>query len=629
MFFGSNLFNSQMNYDIVVVSDLFESDYAGGAEMTTEALLAESTKNILRLKSHEVNEQCIKQYKNIPWLICNYANLHPQNLKNIAENIRFGLIEYDYKYCKYRSTEKHIAAEGSCKCENENQGKLISEFMYTANCIWYMSEAQKEFYELKFPLLKKKNTYVCSSVFKKESLVEMSKLRLNEKSETWIVLGSDSWVKGKDEAIKHCESNNKKYEVVWGIEYSQLLDKLSKSKGLVYLPSGKDTCPRLTIEAKLLNCEIVLNENVQQYKEPWFCNTIEDCESYISARPQVFWSQFEKHLSKKTVSGYITVYNCESQKYPYTKCIKSLLKFCDEVVVVDGGSNDGTYEALIEFSKSENKLKLYKNVIDFTRKDFALSDGEQKAFARSKCTSELCWQMDSDEVLLEEDCKKAKLLIEDYPKNIYGISLPVVEYWGKNGKVRFDVTPWKWRVSLNHPRITHGIPGSSERTSNDGLKFAVGSDGCDVIDCVTKTPIPFAGFYTKEHDNLRMCALQPDEHSSYVKYSNWFKQIVSALPTIRHLSWYDIERKIYLYKNYWTKHWASISNQSVDDTSENNMFFDLPWSSVTDEMIRELAIRLEKESGGHIWHTKWNGRKTQALDFSDVIENEIKEISSI
>ena len=48
--------------------------------------------------------------------------------------------------------------------------------------------------------------------------------------------------------------------------------------------------------------------------------------------------------------------------------------------------------------------------------------------------------------------------MKSIPKNMDLICLPVIEYWGKNEKVRIDVNPWKWRLSKNRPYITHGIP---------------------------------------------------------------------------------------------------------------------------------------------------------------------------
>ena len=46
------------------------------------------------------------------------------------------------------------------------------------------------------------------------------------------------------------------------------------------------------------------------------------------------------------LSGYTTVYNCINNEYPWEDSIKSLLGFCDEVCIVDGGSDDGTWEKL-------------------------------------------------------------------------------------------------------------------------------------------------------------------------------------------------------------------------------------------------------------------------------------------
>ena len=90
--------------------------------------------------------------------------------------------------------------------------------------------------------------------------------------------------------------------------------------------------------------------------------------------------------------------------------INSLLGFCDEVVVVDGGSNDGTWEQLRDWASSEEKLKVYQVKRDWNDYRFAVFDGQQKAVARSLCKGEWCWQMDIDEVVHENDYGKIKIL---------------------------------------------------------------------------------------------------------------------------------------------------------------------------------------------------------------------------
>ena len=53
----------------------------------------------------------------------------------------------------------------------------------------------------------------------------------------------------------------------------------------------------------------------------------------------------------------------------------------------------------------------------------------------------------------------------------------------------------------------------------------------------------------------------------------------------------------------------TVRNKSIEDTAENNMFFDMPWSQVTDQMIEEKAVELKENTGGWIWHQKWKGQK--------------------
>jgi hypothetical protein len=49
-------------------------------------------------------------------------------------------------------------------------------------------------------------------------------------------------------------------------------------------------------------------------------------------------------------------------------------------------------------------------------------------------------------------------------------------------------------------------------------------------------------------------------------------------------------------------------NLDTDDTAENNVCFEKPWSEVSEDDIKVFAQRLEEEKGGHIFHSKvdWN-----------------------
>lgn len=598
---------------VIFVADLFVDDYVGGAELTSDALIQESPFKVQKIKSKDVALSTLKQGMDKFWIFGNFSQLNPELIPSIVANLKYTVLEYDYKFCKYRSPEKHAAETGIlCDCHEQINGKVISAFYYGSAALWWMSEKQKEVYHRLFPFLAEKDNIVLSSVFDKTTLAKMSLLSTKSpvNRSRWIVLGSGSWIKGANDAIEWCKNNGKEYDVVWNEPYDKVLERLSSAEGFVYLPKGGDTCPRMVIEAKLLGCKLEINNNVQHKDEDWFTGSVEETREYLYSAPQVFWNGVRTIMEyKPTVSGYTTTYNCISQNYPFEKCIKSMLRFCDEVCVVDGGSTDETWEKLNEWSLKEPRLVIKQVKRDWNHPRFAVFDGMQKAEARKMCSSEFCWQMDSDEIVHEEDAEKVKSLCAKMPPNASIISLPVIEYWGGNNKVRVDIQPWKWRLSRNEPYITHGIPIENRRLDQNGHVYASeGTDGCDMIHAETGQRLPHLTFHSQESEMLRIRAVSGDQNA-LKSYEQWFNSIIQNLPGVHHYSWYDMTRKIKTYKNYWTKHWLSLYNKAVEDVAENNMFFDLPWSNVSDEMIKQRADEIVNGTGGWVWHKKWDGTR--------------------
>ena len=606
--FGQNIqIDSQAQ--IIFVADLFVEDYVGGAELTSEALIVESPFRVMKLKSQELTMDLLAQGANKFWIFGNFSALNPQLIPSIVANLKYSILEYDYKYCRYRSPEKHLAATSApCDCHDQINGKLISAFYHGAEGMWWMSEKQKSHYASLFPFLSEKSSIVLSSVFDKKTLGTIRALRegiqkSTEERKAWVVLGSESWIKGYDTAKKWCEDNNKDTDVLWNVPYETTLARMSVAEGFVYLPKGMDTCPRMVIEAKLLGCKLHLNDNVQHKGEEWFAtDDIESIEEYLYAAPGLFWNGIRNMMNyKPTISGYTQTRNCIEQNYPWEQSIKSLLGFCDEVVIVDGGSTDGTWERLLEIQKLDPRVKPFQVVRDWNDKRFALFNGQQKAEARAKCTGDFCWQVDIDEVVHEDDYVKVLDLVKKFPKGVDLIALPVIEYWGGPEKVRVDINPWKWRLSRNNPNITHGLPKSHRRFDDEGTMFSIGSDGDDYIYKDTLENVPYVSFYTNEVDSARRAAMSGNKQA-LVAYENWLNQVVEQLPGVYHYSWYDLERKIHTYKGFWSRHWTSLYNQVQEDVPENNKFFDKKWSDVTDEEIKDLAARMKAELGGWIFH---------------------------
>jgi len=282
---------------ICFVADLFLKDYVGGAELTTEAIIQKCPSPVKTFYSHELTEEDIKRHKDSFWIFGNTANLSNHLFLYAAKNLNYGIVEYDYKFCKYRSIEKHISLEGTCGCEHQHVGKRIAIFYYSAKYIFWMSEKQRDVYFSKFKILKKCKNIVLSSVFDGNTLDKIKNLKTSSKNNSWAIVGSQSWIKGTNETVEFAKKNNLEYQVIFNKPYDEVLNILSLCKGLIFFPNGADTCPRITIEAKLLNCELMLNDNVQHKDEWWFNLGKEDMIEYLESRPNFFWNTVEEGLA--------------------------------------------------------------------------------------------------------------------------------------------------------------------------------------------------------------------------------------------------------------------------------------------------------------------------------------------
>ena len=362
----------------VFVSDYFVEDYAGGGELTTSAIIQGSDIPIKTIRSSNLSKEIVQQLNDHHWVFGNFSQLSLEMVVYCCKNLQYSVIEYVYKYCKYRLPEKHIAAEGFCNCENEIIGKAIAVFYSKARDVWFMSDAQRQIYLNKIPALKKQKTYVLSSVFTKETIDYIKSLDCTSKNDTWLIQKSPSWVKGTDAAISYAQNNNLKYELFSDLEYGEMLKKFSNYKGFIFLPNGSDTCPRTVIEAKMLGCELVLNNNVQHKEEEWFSGNVDGIINYLDSRASFFWDAINEHtrarkkenIDKKThFKIVVPVYNSEdwisktlqsvlSQKYTNYQCI-----VCNDV------STDNT-KNVIESLELDERF----SIIDNTEKKYALKN---------------------------------------------------------------------------------------------------------------------------------------------------------------------------------------------------------------------------------------------------------------
>ena len=111
---------------VVFVSDLFSEDYVGGAELTTESLINFSGLKIDKVRSRDITREVLSKGIGKYWIFANFSQISQELIPAIIANMKYSIIEYDFKYCKFRSPEKHTALEESaCDCHTSMYGKLI------------------------------------------------------------------------------------------------------------------------------------------------------------------------------------------------------------------------------------------------------------------------------------------------------------------------------------------------------------------------------------------------------------------------------------------------------------------------------------------------------------------------
>ena len=282
--------------DYIYVSDLFLNQYGGGAELTFQSLMNKTPSDkIGAVNSELLDINTINRFSECKWVFGNVSKIKQEVLNYILNSdLEYSVVEFDYKFCKHRNPKLYELVEGGpCDYKQTDLAKNVKSFLEGAKSVFFMSEKQRDIHEAEIGF-SGKNASILSSVFTRENLDYIKSLKekhASSKNNKWVVLGSNSWVKGLHESEQWCKDNKLDYEVVWGLEYNKFLEKLASSKGICFLPQGLDTCPRFVIEAKLLGCELQLNENVQHEGEEWWDKRPEEIFEYLENRTEYFWSK--------------------------------------------------------------------------------------------------------------------------------------------------------------------------------------------------------------------------------------------------------------------------------------------------------------------------------------------------
>ena len=102
-----------------------------------------------------------------------------------------------------------------------------------------------------------------------------------------------------------------------------------------------------------------------------------------------------------------------------------LSAFSDQVVVVDAGSDDGTWDLLESWRRRHAWLKTMRVPIDRTSPGWAYAlSYELPASARKLCEAEFCWHASPEELPSDDVAERIDELIAAIPPDAIALALP-------------------------------------------------------------------------------------------------------------------------------------------------------------------------------------------------------------
>jgi glycosyltransferase involved in cell wall biosynthesis len=114
------------------------------------------------------------------------------------------------------------------------------------------------------------------------------------------------------------------------------------------------------------------------------------------------------------ISGFMIVKDVLKQGYPFVEAVASALPICNEFLISEGYSTDGTFEIVERMAKLNRKIKVYRQKWPSVKKASVLP--EVTNAIRKMCSSDYIFYIQANEIIHEESSEFIKVLPEICPK---------------------------------------------------------------------------------------------------------------------------------------------------------------------------------------------------------------------
>ena len=131
----------------------------------------------------------------------------------------------------------------------------------------------------------------------------------------------------------------------------------------------------------------------------------------------------------KLISGFMNVKDVVRGKYPFVEAILSALPACDQFVISDGYSTDGTWDILRKLADRHPKIELVKVKWTPRPKDTGQVFASTANETREYCTGKYLLYVQANEILHEASISRFRNLPAEHP-SISLFHIPFYQIWG-------------------------------------------------------------------------------------------------------------------------------------------------------------------------------------------------------
>lgn len=254
--------------NIIYVSDFFIENNLGGAEICDEVIIRKLSAynfNIKKILSKNLTISLLTSNKDAFFIISNFSMIHSSVLQELTEKkYSYIIYEHDHKYVIDRNPAAY-------KDYLVPKDKIINyEFYKNAVNVVAQSNFHKEIIEKNLGLANI-ITFATNFWFD-EHYSFMEEMAKRDKFELVSIMDSPIWHKNTNGSVETCKKLNKPFILIKDNNYMSFLEKIGSYSTFMFLPKTPETFSRTCAEARMMNVQVIGNNNIGCLKEEWFKN---------------------------------------------------------------------------------------------------------------------------------------------------------------------------------------------------------------------------------------------------------------------------------------------------------------------------------------------------------------------